>query len=178
MRTSTTLIGCLAALLLAAACGGSAPSSGSLSTTPAATRVVVSYPIARVIGSPGGLLARCPSGATCKVERDNLGLVIRRPRWVLIVSRTLSCGATASGEYADPAAACRAFEAYAHARLRIHAVCFCALIVVPQAEAVGSIDGRRDTLTMGPCGGCGLGRKPLVGVRVLTPGALAGSAVA
>jgi hypothetical protein len=180
MRTSITLTGVLGTLLLASACGAAASSAASSTTTtgtPAATRVTISYPIAQAVGSADGLLARCPSGATCRVERNSLGPVIKRTRWVLIVDRTLSCGATASGQYADPAAACRALETYARARRRARMLCACPLMSVPQAEAIGEIDGRQDTLTMGVCGACGVARTALLQIGRLTPGALAGSAV-
>lgn len=183
MRTSITLIGCAGALLLASACGAAAVSSssagstGSSTTTADATSVSISYPIALKVGSPDGLMARCPAGTTCKVERDSLGPVIRKSRWVLIVYRTLACGSAARGDYANPAAACHAFELYAHARLTTTSVCACPAVVVPQAEAVGSVDGRHTIVTMGICGACGLGKRPLAHVGMLTPGALSGAAI-
>ncbi|HLK42437.1 MAG TPA: hypothetical protein VKV34_03775 [Thermoleophilia bacterium] len=183
MRTSITLIGCAGALLLASACGAAAVSSssagstGSSTTATDATSVSISYPIALKVGSPDGLMARCPAGTTCKVERDSLGPVIRKSRWVLIVHRALACGSAARGDYANPAAVCHAFELYAHARMATPSVCACPMVAVPQAEAVGSVNGRHVILTMGVCGACGLGKRPLAHVGMLTPGALSGSAI-
>ncbi len=90
---------------------------------------------------------------------------------MLRVQRTLTCD-PAGGDYANPAAACRALaglERVLHSRQRF--ACACAAFIGIDPSAHGLLDGVTATVPLDSCTYCDQGSPVQHDLQVLTPGA-------